>query len=368
MNDPVSTPQQVNREAWWTREHALIVVLVAATALLLFLCWKLVQPFLDPIAWAIALAVISFPLHRWIARRVKKPGLAAVLAVFVIALLIVGPMIFVGHNVAKEVNSGMQMLQGQDGQLKLPDAQGSWIGAKVSEWEQQFHLSQHLQGMAAEIGKRGVQVVTGSAWAVVHLLLTLFVLFYLFRDRQKAMGVARSLVPLSERESDEVFHRVSDTIHATVFGTLVVAAVQGTLGGLMFWWLGLPAPILWGAVMALLAIVPVLGAFVVWVPAAIYLASTGQWGKAAILAAWGGIVIALVDNLLYPVLVGKRLRLHTVPVFFSIVGGLSVFGAAGIILGPVILALTDAILEVWRRRTAHNRPAESAVRGSAAGA
>jgi predicted PurR-regulated permease PerM len=108
---------------------------------------------------------------------------------------------------------------------------------------------------------------------------------------------------------------VADTIHATVFGTLTVAAVQGVLGGLIFWWLGLPAPILWGAVMALLAIVPVLGAFVVWLPVAIFLAASGQWGQAVILALWGTVVVGLIDNLLYPMLVGKRLRLHTVPVF-----------------------------------------------------
>ncbi len=185
-------------------------------------------------------------------------------------------------------------------------------------------------------------------------------LFYLFRDRREALGTLRSLVPLSKVETDRVLARMSDTIHATVFGTLVVAAVQGALGGLMFWWLGLPAPILWGAVMALLAVVPVLGAFVIWVPAAIFLAASGQWGKAAILAAWGGVVIAMVDNLLYPILVGNRLRLHTVPVFFSIVGGLAIFGASGLIIGPVILALTDAILEIWRRRTADGRPAEAA--------
>ncbi len=172
------------------------------------------------------------------------------------------------------------------------------------------------------MGTRVTRFVAGSAWALVELLLTLFVLFYLFRDRRKALGTLRSLVPLSEREADEVFTRVSDTIHATVYGTLVVAAVQGALGGLIFWWLGLPAPILWGTVMGLLAIVPVLGAFIIWVPVALFLAATGQWGKAAILIAWGGIVIALIDNLLYPILVGKRLRLHTVPVFFAIVGAL----------------------------------------------
>ena len=136
--------------------------------------------------------------------------------------------------------------------------------------------------------------------------------------------------------------------------------MQGVLGGLIFWWLGLPAPILWGAVMALLAIVPVLGAFVVWLPVAIFLAASGQWGQAVILALWGTVVVGLIDNLLYPILVGKRLRLRTVPVFFAIVGGLAVFGAAGVILGPVILALTDAILEIWRRRTAGGRPGEEA--------
>ena len=111
--------------------------------------------------------------------------------------------------------------------------------------------------------------------------------------------------------------------------------------------------------MALLAIVPVLGAFVIWVPVAVFLAASGEWGKAAILAAWDGLVVALIDNLLYPILVEKRMRLHMVPVFFAIVGGLAIFGAAGLILGPVILALTDAILEIWHRRTAHGRPAKA---------
>jgi len=155
--------------------------------------------------------------------------------------------------------------------------------------------------------------------------------------------------------------RVSDTVYATIYGTLVVAAIQGALGGLMFWWLGLPGPILWGAAMALLAVIPVLGAFVIWVPAAIFLAATGAVGKALILTAWGSIVVGLIDNLLYPVLVGNRLRLHTVPVFFSIVGGLMFFGAAGLVLGPVVLALTMAVIDIWRRRTAHGKAAEEEV-------
>jgi predicted PurR-regulated permease PerM len=114
-------------------------------------------------------------------------------------------------------------------------------------------------------------------------------------------------------------------------------------------------------VMGLLAIVPVLGAFVVWVPAAIFLALEGNWGKALLLTAWGGIVIALIDNLLYPILVGTKLRLHTVPVFIAIIGGLTVFGVAGVILGPLVFAVTLSLIDVWRRRTAHGRTAENGV-------
>jgi len=361
MNDPAPSAQSVNREGWWTRDHALIVVLVGATALLLVLCWQLVHPFLTPIAWALALAVVAHPLHGWIARRIKHPGIAAGLTVFLIALVLVALATFVGRSILNEAAAGAQVIQAglDSGEWRAQVAANPWLGGALTALEQQANLTPQLHGMAGEVGKRLSQVVTSSVWVIVQLLLTLFVLFYLFRDHRTALGTLRSLVPLSERETDEVFTRVANTIHATIFGTLVVAAVQGTLGGLMFWWLGLPAPILWGAVMALLAIVPVLGAFVVWVPAAIFLAASGQWGKAAILTVWGGIIVALIDNLLYPILVGKRLRLHTVPVFFSIVGGLVLFGAAGIILGPVILALTNAILEIWRRRTAHGRPAEA---------
>jgi predicted PurR-regulated permease PerM len=124
------------------------------------------------------------------------------------------------------------------------------------------------------------------------------------------------------------------------------------LGGLMFWWLGLQAAFLWGLVMALLAVVPVLGAFVVWIPAALFLALEGSWGKALILTLWGLLVVGTVDNLLRPVLVGNRLKLHTVLAFLSVVGGLLVFGASGLILGPVLLTVTMVLLEVWSVRVA----------------
>jgi predicted PurR-regulated permease PerM len=150
---------------------------------------------------------------------------------------------------------------------------------------------------------------------------------------------------------DRLFSRVGDTVHATMYGTLAVAAIQGTLGGLMFWWLGLPAPLLWGLVMGVLAVVPVLGAFVVWIPATLFLALDGSWGKALILAFWGGVVVGGIDNVIYPILVGNRLKLHTIPAFMAIIGGLIVFGPSGLILGPVTLTVTVLLLEIWQHRT-----------------
>jgi predicted PurR-regulated permease PerM len=124
--------------------------------------------------------------------------------------------------------------------------------------------------------------------------------------------------------------------------------IQGVLGGLMFWWLSLPTPLLWGIIMGLLAIIPVLGAFIIWIPAAIFLWLSGHPGNALILILWGTIVVGGIDNLIYPMLVGNRLKMHTVPTFISLVGGLILFGAPGLILGPVVLTVTIFLVQYWR--------------------
>ena len=192
-------------------------------------------------------------------------------------------------------------------------------------------------------------IVAGSVAAATAWLIMIFVLFFFLRDRTRVLATVTRFLPLTGAEAGELFKVTADTVHATVYGTLGVALLQGTLGGLMFWWLGLPAPLLWGAVMAVLSVLPVLGAALVWVPAAAYLALSGEWTDAIILSAFGIVVIGLVDNLVYPLIVKGRIRLHAVPVFIAILGGLIVFGASGIVLGPLLLALTDELVTLWRR-------------------
>jgi hypothetical protein len=131
------------------------------------------------------------------------------------------------------------------------------------------------------------------------------------------------------------------------------------LGGLVFWWLNLPAPAFWGLIMGLLAIVPTLGAFVIWLPAALFLAFDGAWASALILAVWGGVIIATIDNLIYPALVGDRLKLHTLVVFFGAVGGIILFGASGLVLGPATIAVTLALVEILQARFGRGSPANT---------
>jgi predicted PurR-regulated permease PerM len=194
-----------------------------------------------------------------------------------------------------------------------------------------------------------------------EVLITFYLLFYFLRDRQAARTMIMAWLPLTAPESERLFRRVAETVHATVYGTLAVAAVQGSLGGMMFWALGLPTPLLWGTVMGLLSIVPVLGAFVIWIPATILLILEGSWARAFLLAAWGGIVVGGIDNILRPILVGNRLQLHTIPAFIAIIGGLLLFGAPGFILGPLAATMTMLFVEFWMHQESSNRPTADEV-------
>lgn len=346
---------------WGSRTQIQDLVLIVATALGIHTCYRLALPFLPALVWALALAVLFTPLQRWLESKLKRPGLTAAISVLVVGLIVALPVSFVGQQLIMESARGAEL-------IKTKVESGEWRRvieaqprlAPAAEWiERRVDLPGTINTLATWLTATAGSIVKGSVVQVIGFCLTFYLLFYFLRDRRAALQSLRSLSPLSEAEMDRLFGRVTDTIFATVYGTLAVAVVQGLLGGLMFWWLGLPAPLLWGVVMALLAVVPVLGAFVVWIPVALFLALEGSWGKAIILAVWGGVVIGGIDNLLQPVLVGNRLKLHTILAFISVVGGLILFGPAGLILGPVALTITGVLLETWRHRAMASPPMET---------
>ncbi|HOQ43796.1 MAG TPA: AI-2E family transporter [Bryobacteraceae bacterium] len=334
------------------REPALVAVLAVATGLALYLCNLLVAPFLPALAWAVALAIPTHPVYDWLRERIGHKNLAAGLTVFAVAVVVVVPFVFLFQEFVRQAANALSAAQ-------AAITSGEWLKAlephrrlmsflrwAESRWDVGGAIEQAITNLTPQVAT----VVAGSFWAAAQFLITFFLLFYFYRDRRPLVNRVRGLIPLSRDEADEVFSRVNDTIFATIYGTLAVAAVQGALGGLMFWWLKLPGPLFWGTVMGLLGIVPVLGAFVVWIPAAIYLALSGFWIKALVLTAWGTLVVGTIDNILFPVFVGGRIRVHTAAVFIAVVGGIIVFGASGVILGPVVMAVTFALIDIWRRR------------------
>jgi predicted PurR-regulated permease PerM len=270
----------------------------------------------------------------------------------VIGLIVVVPATFVGQRLVLQAAKGAELIETKvnSGEWRQALEAQPRLAPLADMIERQIDLPGTVKTLATWLSTTAGSIVKGSVFQVIDFCLTFYLLFFFLRDRHAALQSLRSLSPLSEEAMDRLFGRVGDTIYATIYGTLVVSCLQGLLGGLMFWWLGLSAPLLWGVVMALLAVVPVLGAFVVWIPAALFLALEGSWGKALILTLWGMIVVGTIDNLLRPVLVGNRLKLHTILAFMSVVGGLILFGPAGLILGPVALTVTTVLLETWPSR------------------
>ena len=165
------------------------------------------------------------------------------------------------------------------------------------------------------------------------------------------------MLPFNRQQSDLMFTNMRTIIGASLKGTLLIAAVQGFLGGVAFWFLGLPSALLWGIIMFFTAMIPVVGSSLIWAPAALYLLTTGHWGKALFLLIWGAGVIATVDNLLRPALVGSKTRMHELTVFFSVLGGLQFFGPVGIIMGPIVVALALGMLKIFSEADAEPAPA-----------
>jgi predicted PurR-regulated permease PerM len=331
---------------------ALLAVLLAA----LYVCWLMFQPFLNVLLWAAVLSVVFYPMHRRILERTKKPSLAAAGSTLLVVLLILLPITFVTVAVVRELTAAASAFQASDHTwsnsmpswaVALLDRAGQYVD--IDREAARKFLADRMQTWGAALAASTLVVVGGAVGAVAQMLVVVFTLFYFFRDGERIRLAAYEIVPLQRVQWHDILTRTRDVIGATVYGVLAISAIQGVLGTFIFWSLGLPSPILWGVVMFFLSMIPMAGAFLVWVPAAVYLALTGAFVKAGILVGWGLVVIGGIDNVLSPRLVGRRARLHELLIFFSVLGGLQVFGVLGLVLGPVVVAMTLALIEMARQ-------------------
>ncbi len=324
----------------------------------IYLCAVIVKPFFTVLAWSLALAVASYPVSSWLQGRIRSRSFASFIALSGAALVIFAPTLWI---IRVLINAAAENITGliQQSGLKFwldPTTAPPRLAPLLTWLDQSLHLQQVLTDFVSSVAQRLPQLVTMSLVGLVQVLLVLFTTFFFIRDGELFFSYLKWGVPLPEHQTEKAVFRVIDTVHACLFGVVLMAILQGALGSAIFWWLGLPQPFLWGVAMGLLAAVPYLGAFVIWIPTAFVLAMHGRWGDAALLTVWGGIVIGLADNFLYPVLVGKRLHYHTLLIFLFLLGGVFVFGSAGIVIGPMILSVTHGLIALWHHEELNQYP------------
>jgi predicted PurR-regulated permease PerM len=339
--------KEKSKVRWW--------MLLAVTAVALYLCWLMLQPFVAVLAWATVLVIVFYPVHQRLHERIKKPSLSALISCLLVILIILVPVVLVTIAVLNEFSGAVNSLQATIDYLLDPNS--PYTGA-VLRWASQYvdveqlrsgqYLFDRLKGVSGQVAGQTLGVIGGVIGAIVQMFFVIFTMYYLFRDGDKIFATVRDALPLDRAQATVIMARTRDVIGASVYGVMAIAVIQGTLGGLAFWTLGVPSAIVWGVVMVFLSMIPMLGAFLVWVPAAAYLALTGHPWKALFMVLWGTLVIGMADNFLRPKLVGERTKLHELLIFFAVLGGLQVFGVLGIVLGPVVLAITLALVQIFK--------------------
>ena len=339
-----------------TREDTAFVWLLAAISIAF--AWIL-WPFAGAILWGAVLAILFIPLNRRLERRFGgRANLAALATLGIVLLIVILPLTLLGAALVKEAAGVYERMQSGEIDFgryfrQVFDALPSWVlgfleryGLTDFEAVQERFTEGFAKG-GKMFASGALSLGQGTLDFVVSFFIMLYLLFFLLRDGESLVRRIRDAVPLRQQQQAELAEKFNVVIRATVKGNLVVAILQGALGGLIFWILDIRAPLLWGVVMAILSLLPAVGTALVWGPVAIYFLATGSTWQGLVLIAYGVLVIGLVDNVVRPILVGKDTKIPDYVVLISTLGGLAIFGVNGFIIGPVIAALFIASWHIY---------------------
>jgi predicted PurR-regulated permease PerM len=325
---------------------------LGATALVVYVCLLILSPFVNVIAWSSVLAIAFYPVHQHLVRRTGMVSLSAFVSAALVVVIFVIPLLFVVGVAINQFLALREYVQqsGAPGVIgtEEPLLRGAeWVArtlrldpAAVLAW-----VEQHTNELARVSAEYSLRLAASVTNLVISFVFTIFAMFLLFRDGERVVARITDLLPFERSRSAALLGHVRDVIYGSVYGVVVIALLQGVLCGVMFWILGIPSAALWGTITVLTSVLPLVGAAAVWVPGVFYLGATGQWTGAIVLGVWGTLVVSGVDNFVRPRLVGGRVGLSELVMFFALLGGLQVFGVLGIVAGPVIFAVAASILD-----------------------
>jgi predicted PurR-regulated permease PerM len=341
-----------------TKRRIANIFLLSLTAIALYFCYVIAQPFLMPIFLAFVLAIAFHPVHAFINKSIRKHNFAALVSTLLVILVIVVPAILIGIAITRELAELYQNLGERSAEeggwtpylLHIAEKPIGWLGRYVdlSTFDLRTAVLNRIQEASAYLVSFAAGAVGNITSLVVNSVIAFFTLFFLFREGRHLRRRASAILPLNEVQVEKLFTGISSTITASLYGTLAVAFAQGFLTSLAFWGLGLPSPILWGIVTMIFSLIPMVGSGLVWLPASIFLLASGQIGKGIFLLAFGAGVISMVDNFLRPYVMSGQVKLPTLLLFFALLGGVQQFGIIGIFVGPIVLAVTMTLFSILR--------------------
>lgn len=342
-------------------ERFKIIIFFTVLVLLLGACFLLIKPFLYVFAWSTILTVIAYPLYKRLLKKVTNTSLCALLTLILTVALVVVPLIFIFAYTLKEgivfvnyltLNIGELNLKKYSELIESPFIRNLYYPLKeyITFFDVNIELviKEKLKLLGSLLVQQSIGFLQNIATGIVQFIIILLTSFFFLRDFPKLLNLIKTFIPLDEDQASALLNKIGETIYTTVYVALIVAITQGTLGGFAFWFLGLKSPLLWGMVMAVFCLIPLVGHPVVWIPATVFLLSQGLYWKAIVLVLWGMLVIGLIDNLIRTILLGAKTQLHPLIVFFSVLGGVMLVGPLGILLGPVIIVITFFLLEILK--------------------
>lgn len=330
-------------------------IYIVFTLIIVYLFYKILSPFLFTLAWAMVLSITFYPLYKFILRSSKRPWSASLLTLIIILITILVPFLFIISSLANDITDlysmieqrGIENIINVDIHLRIEEALRNLIPAGVF---QKFNIQASLVATLKSIGDNVVKNVSGifkNAFILgVNFIIMCMTIYYFLKDGEVLAAYLKKLLPLTEEQKHRFEERIKQTVIAAVYGGLAVGVAQGTLGGIAFWAFGLSSPVFWGTTMCVLSLVPLFGTFLIWGPASLIMFLSGSYMKGIGLFLFGALIISSVDNIIKPLVIGSRTKMHTLLVFLSVLGGIKFMGLVGFILGPLIMALFLTLIEI----------------------
>ncbi len=311
------------------------------------------RPFLYPIFWAAVIAILFYPLYNWFDKHLKSKNLSGFLTLTVVIVTVFLPLIFLSTLLVNESVNLYRSVSSWDISKQIVGA-SDWINKTSlapllqktqSEWTN--HAANTAKFISVFLFNNIKNVTQNSLRFIFMFFIMFYTLFYFLKDGERMLKRLMYFSPLGDEYEKMLYEKFRSTSRATLKGTFIVGAIQGILGGLLFWATGIEGALIWGVIMTALSVIPAIGSFLVWLPAAIVMLIIGSIWQGVTILLVGTLLISTIDNLIRPPLVGKDIQMHPLLVLFSTLGGILIFGISGFVIGPVIASLFVAVMTIY---------------------